>query len=177
MPTFDAAPRRLGQKSAIAAAVVALAAPFEGIRQVAYYDPPGILTVCEGHTGPDVRKNHVYTLGECQTLAVADATKAVGAVDHCAPGAPDSVLTAFADAAFNLGPTIACDRLHSSAARLLYAHSWRGACEQLLRWDKARIVGFLVTLPGLTHRRLAERDLCLRDLPPISPPATLKESP
>lgn len=152
------------KRTAVAAAVVALAAPFEGIRQVAYYDPPGILTVCEGHTGADVQKNHVYTLGECHSLAVADASKAVAAVQRCAPGAPDSVLIAFSDAVFNLGETLACDQLHSTAARLLYVHNWRGACEQLPSWNKAHVAGVLVTLPGLTRRRLAERDLCLKDL-------------
>ena len=30
-------------------------------------------------------------------------------------------------------------------------------------WDKARIGGALTTLPGLTRRRIAERDLCLKD--------------
>ena len=163
MPTIDTAPRRLGPKTAIAAAVVALAAPFEGIRQVAYYDPPGILTVCEGHTG-NVDPHKVYTLGECHTLAVADATIAVEAVDRCAPGAPDSVRIAFSDAAFNAGQSIACDRAHSTAARLLFAHNWRGACEQLPNWNKAHIAGALVALPGLTRRRVAERDLCLKDI-------------
>lgn len=151
------------KRTAIAAAVVALAAPFEGIRQVAYYDPPGILTVCEGHTG-NVDPRHVYSLGECRTLAVADATLAVAAVQRCAPGAPDSVLTAFSDAVFNLGETPACDRAHSTAARMLFSRNWRGACEQLPAWNKAHLAGVLVTLPGLTRRRLAERDLCLKGI-------------
>jgi GH24 family phage-related lysozyme (muramidase) len=161
MPTVTPSQKR----TAIAAsAVVAFATPFEAIRQVAYYDPPGILTVCEGHTGADVQKDKVYTLGECHTLAVKDATRAVQAVDRCAPGAPDSVLEAYADAVFNLGETIACDQRHSTAARLLYVKNWRGACEQLPLWNKAHIAGVLVTLPGLTRRRKAERDLCLKDL-------------
>ena len=40
-------------KGALALAV-ALAVPAEGLRQYAYYDPPGILTVCYGTTGRDV---------------------------------------------------------------------------------------------------------------------------
>lgn len=153
------------KRSAVAAAaVVAFSAPFEAVRQVAYFDPPGVLTVCQGHTGGDVQKGKVYTLGECHTLAVADATKAVEAVDRCAPDAPESVRVAFSDAVFNLGPGIACNLTTSTAARLLFKHDWRGACEQLPRWDKARIAGVLVTLPGLTRRRLAERDLCLSGL-------------
>ena len=47
------------------AAVVALTASSEGVRQFAYYDPPGILTVCYGHTGSDVKKGVKYSLDEC----------------------------------------------------------------------------------------------------------------
>ena len=40
-------------RRAIAAILAtAIAVPAEGLRQWAYYDPPGILTVCRGHTGP-----------------------------------------------------------------------------------------------------------------------------
>ena len=44
-----------------------------------------------------------------------------------------------------------------SGAPLLQA-----ACNQLPRWDNARIAGVLVPLPGLTKRRAAERTLCLQ---------------
>jgi GH24 family phage-related lysozyme (muramidase) len=36
------------RRSAAAALAVAIAIPAEGLRQWAYYDPPGILTVCYG---------------------------------------------------------------------------------------------------------------------------------
>jgi GH24 family phage-related lysozyme (muramidase) len=139
------------------------------MRQVAYYDPPGILTVCEGHTdaegGPKIDPHHVYTIAECKAYTQGDATRAVDRVLACTPpDIPDGVAVAFSDAAFNLGPTIACDRSKSTAARLLYAHNWKGACEQLPLWNKSRIAGMLVTLPGLTTRRLLERDICLRGI-------------
>jgi len=165
-PRPSAAKRSAG----IVAAVVALAGPAEGIRHYAYFDPPGVLTVCEGHTGPDVVARRYYSDGECYALTQADAGKAVAKVLACAPEAPDSVAVAFGDAAFNLGPAIACDRTKSTAARLLYAHQWVGACEQLIRWDKAKVAGFMVALPGLTKRRALERDVCLRDLMPKGRP-------
>lgn len=149
------------QLAGIAAAVAVFATPLEGIRQVAYYDPPGIPTVCMGHTGTDVKFGKFYTLGECHKLLSEDMLKAVYAVDRCVPNAPEPVLKAFSDAAFNLGPVIACDTTKSTAARKLKAGDWVGACNELPKWDKARIAGQLVALPGLTKRRRLERDLCL----------------
>jgi len=149
------------QLAGIAAVVAVFATPLEGIRQVAYYDPPGIPTVCMGHTGPDVHFGKFYTLGECHKLLSEDMLKAGYAVDRCVPDAPDNVLKAFSDAAFNLGPVIACDTTRSTAARKLKAKDWVGACNELPKWSKARVGGVLVDLPGLVKRRKMERDLCL----------------
>ena len=55
----------------------ALAIPAEGIRQRAYFDPPGILTVCRGHTGADVDPRKFYTVAECDALLSADMRRAV----------------------------------------------------------------------------------------------------
>lgn len=155
-------PMSRGQKVGTAAALAAaLAAPLEGMRQVAYYDPPGILTVCEGHTGPDVIKGKVYPLEECKALMTKDMLAKVQEVDRCQPGLPMNVLVAFSDAAYNIGATVACDASKSTAARKLYAHDYQGACLELLKWDKARVGGVLVALPGLTKRRKIESDLCL----------------
>lgn len=154
----DARRRRLAGAAALATAI---AIPAEGLRQYAYYDPPGILTVCYGHTGSDVVNGKRYTLDECKALLDADMTTAVAAVDRCAPGLPEPVLAAFSDAVYNLGPTIACDASRSTAARLLKAGDIQGACRQLPRWNKARVAGVLVPLPGLTKRRNAEMELCL----------------
>lgn len=149
--------------SAAAAAAALIAVPAEGLRQVAYRDPPGIWTVCWGST-TNVVPGRRYSLEECRARLDADMTAAVTAVERCRPGLPPSVLAAFSDAAFNLGPRIACDSTSSTAARLLAARRYAEACEQLPRWDKARIAGVMVALPGLTKRRQAERDLCLQDL-------------
>jgi GH24 family phage-related lysozyme (muramidase) len=152
------------RKAAAALIAVAIAAPAEGLRRVVYYDPPGILTVCRGHTGPDVVKGKVYSLAECDALMTADMRAAVDAVERCAPGLPENVLAAFADAVYNIGPTVACDREHSTAARLLYSGRLVDACNQLPRWDRARVGGAMVPLPGLTKRRAAEQAVCLKGL-------------
>ncbi len=149
--------------AAIVGAAAVLAVPFEGLRQVAYYDPPGILTVCYGSTR-GVQAGKVYSLAECQDRLDADMLQAVAAVERCAPGLPEPTAAALSDAVFNLGPKLVCDTQASTLARLLKAGDVRGACEQLLRWDKARVAGQLVSLPGLTKRRAAERELCLQGL-------------
>ena len=146
--------------AAAIAAATAIAIPAEGLRQYAYYDPPGILTVCYGST-TDVQRGKKYSLEECRQLLDADMRHAVAAVDQCLPGLPEPVLAAFADAAYNLGPAIACDRGRSTAARMLATKQYAAACYQLPRWNKARVAGQMVELPGLTKRRLKERDLCL----------------
>lgn len=147
--------------SAAAAIATAIAIPAEGLRQFAYYDPTGVLTVCYGTTGPDVVKGKKYSLAECRALLDRDMLDAVQAVDRCAPGLPEPVLAAFSDAAYNLGPAIACNQQKSTAARLLAAGDYTGACNQLPRWNKARVAGTMVELPGLTKRRAKEREICL----------------
>ena len=146
-----------GKRIAVATAIAtALAIPAEGLRQYAYYDPPGILTVCYGHTG-SVEKHRKYSLEECNDLLTADMKEAIDAVERCVPGLPENVLAAFGDAVFNMGPKIVCDTSKSTAARLLKAGKIEEACRQLPRWNKAAGV----PLPGLTKRRNAEMELCL----------------
>lgn len=150
------------RRSAAAALAVLIAAPAEGLRQYAYYDPVGILTTCMGHTGPDVVKGKKYSLEECDAFLTADMQEAIQIVDQCVPGLPVEMLAAFGDAVFNSGPKIACDTKNSTAARLLKQKNYAAACKQLPRWDKARVAGILISLPGLTKRRLAEQALCLQ---------------
>lgn len=148
------------RKAAAAAIATAIAIPAEGLYHFAYYDPPGILSVCYGST-TDVQKGRFYTTEECKARLNADMAKAVDIVERCAPGLPPHVLAAFADAVYNSGPKIACDREHSTAARLLYSGRVADACNQLPRWDKSNVGGVMVSLPGLTKRRLAEQRICL----------------
>jgi GH24 family phage-related lysozyme (muramidase) len=139
------------------ALAAAIAIPAEGLRQIAYYDPPGVLTVCFGHTG-GVEKGKRYTMDECKALLDADMLKAVQTVERCAPGLPVNVLAAFSDAVYNIGPKVACG---STAHRYLLAGDFTRACNELPRWNKSTIGGVLMELPGLTKRRAKERALCL----------------
>lgn len=139
---------------------IALAIPAEGLYLYAYYDPPGILTVCYGST-TNVEKGRKYSLDECKTRLDKDMLAAIDQVDRCVPGLPERPLAAFADAVYNMGPAIACNTKESTAARFLKAGRIADACNQLPRWNKSKIKGVFRELLGLTTRREAERQLCL----------------
>ena len=47
---------------------------------------------------------------------------------------------------------------------MLKAKDYAGACNQLPRWDKAKVAGVMINLRGLTKRRALERDTCLQGL-------------
>lgn len=148
------------RKAIALALAAAIAAPMEGMRQWAYRDPPGIPTICMGHT-QGVQMGDFRTVPECKALLTKDMTYAINAVDSCVPGLAPNVLAAFGDAAFNIGPKVACDTKRSTAARKLKAGDIVGACHELPKWNKATVAGVPVALPGLTKRRMMERDLCL----------------
>lgn len=152
--------QRTKRMTAAAALATLIAVPAEGLRQYAYYDPPGVLTVCYGST-EKVVKGRFYSLQECRQRLTDDMLTAVTTVERCVPGLPENVLAAFADATYNLGPTLVCDAKASTAARLLREGRITQACNQLPRWNKARIAGAMIELPGLTKRRELERQLCL----------------
>lgn len=155
--------RLSNRKAAALAIATALAVPAEGLRQYAYRDPVGIPTICFGST-KGVKMGDFRTVPECKALLTKEMLYAVQVVESCRPGLPINVLAAFSDAAYNVGEHIACDSSRSTAARLLAAGKYREACEQLPRWNKGRVLGVLVPLPGLTKRREKERDVCLAGL-------------
>lgn len=146
-------------------AAIAIAVPAEGIRQIAYGDiaQPSLLTVCYGETH-DVVPGKVYSIAECKAMLNTSMQQAVETVEKCRPGLPVHTLAAFADAVYNMGPTVACDTRRSTAARMLADGRIGEACMELLKWTKARVAGVMVELPGLKKRRNAEATLCLRGL-------------
>ncbi len=150
------------KRTIVVAIAAALAMPMEGLRQFAYYDPPGILTVCYGTT-TDVVKGKKYSLEECKALLNRDMIESVDAVDRCKgkSNLSEKSWAALADAVYNIGPKIVCDQSSSTLARKLAAGDVIGACNELPKWDKARVAGKMVALPGLTKRRAAEKNLCL----------------
>jgi len=150
--------RTVTRAGSISAAVAALAATlimrWEGKRFEPYLDSAGVLTVCYGHTGPDVIEGVQYTQAECEALLQADMAIANAAVNRCLSMPKLAhIEAALTSAAFNIGPRVVCG---STLQKNALANDWPGACAELDRWKytKGR------ELRGLKLRRADERALC-----------------
>lgn len=150
----------INRAAAVLAMATAMTIPAEGLRQWAYKDPPGIPTICFGSTA-GVKMGDFRTVPQCKALLTKEMSDVIAFVDACRPGLPIPVLAAFSDASYNLGSKVACDEKRSTAARMLKVRDYAGACQQLLRWDKAYVMGVYIALPGLTKRRILNRDVCM----------------
>ena len=148
-------------KAGLVAAVMAAALPvvqkWEGLRTEAYQDVVNVWTVCYGET-KGVRPGDSYTPEQCADMLeprlVQDYYLPVAT---CAPElieAPVEVQAAVTSWAYNVGVGAACS---STLAKHIRAKDWRGACDQLPRWNRA---GGKVW-QGLVNRRADERGLCL----------------
>lgn len=141
----------------VVAAAIGLVAAWEGRSLVAYIDPVGIPTICDGYTH-GVKLGDVATPEHCDALTEQEVRKALTVVDHSVPQTlPDGVRVALASFVYNVGPG-AYGR--STLLRKLRAGDLVGACNQLPLWVYAEGK----KLRGLERRREAERKICLSDL-------------
>lgn len=148
--------------AAAAALVMASLPAKEGVRYVAYSDPIGLPTLCMGHT-KGVKLGMTATHEQCLAWAGQDVMQALNEVRRCHPElafTPEQ-LAAFTDGVFNLGPKLVCDTKYSTMARLLKAGDIEAACREFPKWNKGRVLGVLVALPGLTKRRAHNMAQCL----------------
>lgn len=132
---------------------------FEGTKNEPYRDIVGVLTVCTGHTDPDVVVNKIYSNGECQALTVQDAKKAAIGVLKVSPHLAwhPMQLAAAISLAFNVGTGTYAT---SSVARLFNSGDFYGACQAftLYKYAGGKVV------QGLVNRREAEKKICLSTL-------------
>jgi lysozyme len=145
---------------AVAAAVLVTFTPkFEGTKYTTYRDMGGVLTYCTGAT-EDAVWGRTYTPAQCSAQLDHDLARHALGIARCIPLArlTDGQKVAMVDAAYNIGVSAFCG---SSMARLTNAGDMVGACNALLMWNK--VGGKEVR--GLTRRRQAERELCLKGLP------------
>lgn len=151
----------LQKRALILALASAVAIPAEGLRQWAYRDPVGVVTICYGTTN-GIKTGDYRTLAQCKALLNRDMLASIDTVQRCARRDLSAEQTAaFADAVYNIGPVIVCDTTRSTLARKLHAGDIVGACNELPKWSKASVGGITVSLPGLVARRAKERALCL----------------
>lgn len=131
----------------------------EGCRLKAYYCPAGILTCGWGSTGKDIFLNTVWTQEYADARMLQDAKRFLKQTLQLCPNLEGSQLAAIADFAYNLGT----GRLEASTLRkCLNNNDIDGAVKQLKKWNKGRVKGKLIELPGLTKRRLDECNLLIR---------------
>lgn len=151
---------RLKRNAAAAALSCAFVGGWEGLQTVAYPDPATKghpWTICFGET-EGVKKGDRRSVEECKAGLIKGLDGYADAIERCVTvPLPDERLIALTSFAWNVGKSAACG---SSAVRLINAGQTRAGCDALLKWNKAAGIVFR----GLTRRRKAERELCLRGL-------------
>jgi len=142
-----------------AAALFTFTPPFESTKLTTYRDIAGVLTYCTGAT-ENAAWGRTYTPAQCRAQLDRDLERHAAGIATCIPLArlTDGQKVAFVDVAYNIGVSGFCG---SSMARRTNAGDMVGACNALLMWNK--VGGKEVR--GLTRRRQAERELCLKGLP------------
>lgn len=143
-----------------AAVLTPLVATWEGKRNDPYRDIAGILTVCYGETRNI--QNRRYSDAECSAMLEEGLVDFAKPVLRCTPGLRQhpNALAASISLSYNIGSAAYC---RSTAARYFRQGDIRRGCNNFLSWNKARVNGRLQPVKGLTNRRNAERDICLRD--------------
>ncbi|MBY6346665.1 lysozyme [Providencia rettgeri] len=143
--------------SGVVAAAIALVAAWEGRSLVAYVDPVGIPTICEGYT-QGIKLGDVATPERCDALTEQEVRRALAVVDRSVTyPLPDEVRVALSSFVYNVG---AGAYANSTLLRKLRARDIDGACRELDRW----VYAGGRKLRGLERRRQAERQLCLSSL-------------
>ena len=125
---------------------------FEGCRLKAYLCPAGVWTIGYGHT-QGVKPDMVINQLQAERFLRQDLKRFEDAVTSLVK-VPITLnqFSALVSFAYNVGVGALYD---STLLRKLNKKDYKGAANEFLRWNKA---GGKV-LPGLTRRRLAEKDL------------------
>lgn len=172
----------VNKKAAFAASTAAMASfvigmavnqaePWEGMVYRAYKDIAGIMTVCMGHTGPDIVIGKTYSDAECRALAFADMKRELDIVLTCSPHLLWHPIIAIAIGAwsYNLGGNRYC----TSSLRIAFDKGdFEAGCDAMGLYTKARVNGVLTVVEGLRlrrygdARRIGEIELCKASLTP-----------
>lgn len=141
----------------VIAATIGLVAAWEGRSLVAYVDPVGIPTICDGYTH-GVKLGDVAKPERCDALTEQEVRKALAVVDRSVPQVlSDGMRVALASFVYNVGPGAYGG---STLLRRLRDGDLKAACNELPRW----VYAGGKKLRGLERRRQAERQICLSDL-------------
>ena len=122
----------------------------EGLRQVAYVDPVGVVTVCAGHTST-AKLGQVKTEAECAELLKVDVKHAEAAVKRLVKTPlTQPQFDALVSFVFNVGET---SFAKSTMLKKINLNDCWGAGKEFSKWTFAGGR----ELPGLVTRRASER--------------------
>lgn len=128
---------------------------FEGLELKAYKDAVGVWTIGYGSTGSHVTPNQTITEKQAEDLLLRDVSRfEIGVSNAVKVPLTQSQFDALVSFSFNVG---LANLESSTLLRKLNAKDYKGAANELPRWNKA---GGKV-LNGLTRRREAEKALFL----------------
>ena len=150
--------RNAGRAAAWLTIAVTLVAGFEGYSGHVYRDAVGVKTICYGQTAADNADfSKVYTKAECEQMLGVDLQKYDSMVHSCIKGSlPPHREAALVSFVYNLGQHALCS---GAVARNINNGNIQAGCRAMLQYDHAGGK----TLAGLTRRRQAEYQLCLRN--------------
>lgn len=137
---------------------VALIKHFEGFSATKYDDGVGVMTIGYGHA---IKKTEVFnkpiSMQEAEAILVKDLAAVDAAISKWVTvPLNQNQYDAIGSFIFNLG---AGSFAGSTLLKKLNAKDYEGTSKEFIRWNKGRVKGALVEMPGLTRRRLAEQKL------------------
>ena len=133
---------------------------YEGLRLRSYRCPAGVWTIGYGHTDGVLPRMSI-TEEEAEAFLKEDIDRFEKGVSALVEDVPcnENEFSAYVSLAFNIG---LYGFSQSTTLRLFRSASPREeAADAMLLWNKGRVDGKLVLLPGLVKRRNAERKLFL----------------
>lgn len=167
--------QKTGGIALVGASLLALLTIDEGTRYTPYRDIAGVLTVCQGHTGPDIIEGKLYTKQDCDALLVRNTERHGKGVLRCTKvPLNQNQYDAFVRFTFNVGTSAYCS---STLVKKLNQGDYDGACRGLLDWNgvciKRNAAGKCIkkrVIQGLVNRRQSEYRQCITPVSPATPP-------
>jgi lysozyme len=150
--------------SLIAVAIAAIlpnVQTFEGNSNIPYRDVGGVLTVCNGHTGPDVVVNKYYPPSQCAQLTTSDLNKAASGVLNVSPQLKYHPMQLASAISFSYNVGVG-NYAKSSVAKEFNIGNFETGCSELLKYTYADGK----YNKGLADRRQQEYKICISTLTP-----------
>lgn len=127
---------------------------FEGLKFEPYFDGGGVLSVCYGHTGKDIKPNTIYSQAECEQWLNSDLQTVKKQVD---PLIQVKINTLTQAAIYSFVYNVGIGNFQrSTLLKKLNAGDQNGACEAMKQWVYAGKEKW----QGLITRREIESAIC-----------------